>query len=90
MRRFYFEDEEGEDDEDNDIEDMAFMMPGGPEFISMAHLDNPDNSLLGYAIKICEKSLFWRFRTISGRMKMIEDAYDSLKKITEGENDAKI
>lgn len=90
MRRFYFEDEEGEEDDEN-MEDMEFMMPGPQEFISMAQIENPEHFLLNYALKICEKSILWRFKGIADRINMIEEVYERVKRLTEGKNkDAQI
>lgn len=89
MRRFYFEDEEGEEDDEN-MENMEFIMPGPQEFVSMAQ-ENPEHFLLNYAFKICEKSIVWRFLRFSSRIKMIEEAYRSVKKLlTEGTEDADV
>lgn len=83
MRRFYFGDEENEDEE----EDSKFSFPDPSEFIAMTQFENPDNFILSSAIKICERSWFWRFRGVSSKINMISDAFQSLKNLIEREDE---
>lgn len=88
MKRFYFDDEEENEDED-DIE-SRFMFPDPSEFITMTQFESPNQYILNYALKICENSWFWRFYGISKKTKIVADVFEELKKITEGNKDAQI
>lgn len=90
MKRFYFGNEEGDEDDDEDLDDPRFMMPDASEFISMARLDNPDEYLLECAMRLCEKSIFWRFFGAQKKTSMVSQVFLDLKKITEGIDDAQI
>lgn len=83
MKRFYFGDDEDEDEE-NLESDPNFMFPDPSEFITMAQFENPDNHILNCSIKICEKSWFWNFYKVSTKVKMIREVFESLKIMTEG------
>jgi hypothetical protein len=89
MKRFYFGDDEDEDEEyeEDEIDESRFL---DAELIAMTQLGNADNNLLICSIKICEKSLFWIFLSTNKKIKIIEKVYNSLKKLTEGDRDAKI
>jgi len=82
MRRFYF----GDEDED-DEEDAKFSFPDPSEFIAMTQFEDPNNFILSSAIKLCEKSWFWKFRGISSKINMISDAFQSLKNLIEREDE---
>jgi hypothetical protein len=91
MKRFYFggeDDEEGEDEDD--LDETKFMMPDAAELIAMTHLGDSDQHILNCAIKICEKSLFWRFRSLSYKLNAFEEAFNRIRKLTEGQEDAEI
>lgn len=90
MKRFYFGNEDGDEEDEEDINDPRFMMPDPYEFISMAKFDNPDQNLLGCSLRICEKSLFWRFFGVEKKISMFSKVFLELKKITEGMDDAQI
>lgn len=90
MKRFYFGNEEGGDEEEEDFDDPRFMMPDASELIAMTRFDNPDQQILECAIKICEKSLFWRFFGVVRKMSMIKKVFLSLRELTEGIDDATI
>ena len=85
MRRFYF-DEEGESEEEPN--EMDFLPE--TEFFTMGSMDSPEHHLLGLAIRFCEKSLLWRFFGIDKKLQVIEKTYNSLKKLTEGQEDAEV
>ena len=90
MKRFDFEeDDDDDDDEYYESEEENFgMYPMDIEdhLLSMTHfpMDGGD-SLLPSAIQICEKSLFWRFRTIKYKVKKIRMVYLALKDFIEEE-----
>jgi hypothetical protein len=86
MKRFYFDDEENSE-EDDDLE-SRFMFPDPSEFITMAQIDNPNQYILNYALKICENSWFWRFYGVSKKIKMVASVFEELKNLTEGSQDA--
>lgn len=91
MKRFHFGDDESEYEEDeDDLEDMRFMMPDSSELIAMTQMEDPNHYLLNYALKICEKSIFWRFTGVSSRLKMIDTVFHSIKKLTEEQDDAEV
>ena len=89
MRRFYFDEEGHERGEEDEADDMDFIMPESG-LIAMTPMENPEHYLLGCAIKICENSFFWRFLGNSTRLRMIEQTYRAIKQLTEGSDDAKI
>ena len=88
MKRFYFGNDEGDDEDDEDLEDPRFMMPDPSEFISMAKFDNPDEHLLECAMRICEKSFLWMFFGVERKTSMVGKVFLDLKKLTEGLDDA--
>lgn len=91
MKRFYFGNEEGDDDEEGEeFDDPRFMMPDPTEFITMAGLESPYKHLLDCAIRICEKSLFWRLFGAGRKISMIRQVFSDLQKLTEGTDDAQI
>ena len=89
MKRFYFG-EDDEDDEEEDLDETKFMMPDAAELIAMTQFGDPDQHLLNCALKICEKSFLWRFRSLSYKLDSFEEAYSRIKKLTEGQEDAEI
>ena len=50
------------------------------ETLELSYLEL-DQKLMGKAIKICERSMFWNFYSIQTRLSMISKAYIKLKKI---------
>jgi hypothetical protein len=90
MKRFYFGEDDEDSGEDEEFDETKFLMPDAAELISMTQFDNPDQHILNCAIKICEKSLFWRLRSLSYKLKAFETAFTTIKKLTEGQNDAEI
>ena len=95
MKRFYFGDDEEEDkeDEDLDFEEANQMFPDVSELIALTRFDNPagGTNILEFAIRICEKSFLWKFYGSATKMKMIEETFAGLKKLTEeGIEDAEI
>jgi hypothetical protein len=90
MKRFYFGDDEQEDENDDDFDESKFIMPDAAELIAMTQFENPDQYLLSYSIRICERSFFWRFLNIDSKLNMIDKAFNNLKKITEGQNNASL
>jgi hypothetical protein len=85
MKRFSFGEDEPEDEEE--LDDMQFFMPSS-EFISMGQFADPNQEILNLSIKICEKSIFWRFYSSQKKVQIIGDVFKQLKKITEGNSDA--
>lgn len=87
MKRFYFSDDEEYDDEE-DIDESRFS---DAEFLAMTSIGNNNSALLNSCIKICEKHIFWRFFSLSKKIKMIEKVYLEIRKITEeGDKNAEI
>lgn len=89
MKRFYFGDEENEDEDESEVDPMN-MFPDPSEFIAMTQFENPDHYILNCSIKICEKSWFWNFYGISKKIKMIREVFEYLKILLEGNTDAEI
>jgi hypothetical protein len=87
MKRFFFEDEE--DDDDGDEEMMGEAGRGFPEMIpeifAMPHQDDPYRHILDCSIRICEKSMFWRFISLSKKTSMIEKVFHDLRGLMEPE-----
>lgn len=76
MKRFFFEDE---DDEEGEDEMMGRPMPEFvPEFFAM-NGEDPNRYILEYSLKVCEKTLFWRFRTVKQKTDLIGKVFSSLK-----------
>ncbi|NBT57302.1 hypothetical protein EBT16_00805 [bacterium] len=90
MKRFYFGNEEGDEEDEDELDDTRFMMPDASEFISMARLDNPDQYLLECSLRMCEKSLFWRLFSVERKTSMLSKVFIELKKLTEGFDDAQV
>ena len=84
MKRFYFGDDEEENEEDA-FDEEKFLMPDAAELIAMTHLESTNESYLNYSIKICEKSFLWKFYGISKKIDMINKVYQNLKQITESD-----
>lgn len=82
MKRFFFDEEE--DDEGDDDEMMEDASYAFPEFLAMAHqMGDPSQHLLDCSIRICERTLLWRFRSMDGKMLMIEEVFKRLKALVE-------
>jgi len=45
--------------------------------------DDLNKELLNAAVRICEKGIFWRFRTLKKKMEMITEAYIVLTQLME-------
>ena len=74
MKRFYFGNDEGGDDEDGD----EFEPPLPTEFISMAQIDSPWRHMLDSAIRICERSLTWRFKSSASKIEEIRNVMEGI------------
>jgi len=77
MKRFYFGSDDGGDDED--AEDFDPPLPA--DFISMAQIESPWRHMLDSTIRICEKSLMWRFMSPSRKIDMVRKVFDGLAEI---------
>lgn len=87
MKRFYF----GSDDERDDDEADSFDMPSPSEFISMGEIESPFKSLMECSIRVCERSVMWRFLSAESKLKMINSVFAGLSAIErEYETDADI
>lgn len=76
MKRFYFgSDEEGEGEEDDS---ESFEMPHASGLIAMTPTESPFGNLLECSMRLCEKSIFWRFLSIEDRLKMIKKVFEDL------------
>lgn len=85
MKRFEFEEDDDEDDHyEEERYDPEYMDNLEDHLLSMTHFPLEDN-LLPSAIKICEKSLFWRFRSFNYKIKKIRMVYLALKDFIEEE-----
>lgn len=91
MRQFEYN-FEGDDFPDQDEAEFFYeittphAMHGLPyASLPMGFLENPgfNHQLLSTAIQICEKSWFWRFRTLKSKLETIVKAYTVLQKLTE-------
>jgi hypothetical protein len=86
-RRFYFGDEnENEDEDENENEPFE-----NPEFFQMAQfpLDSSEPLILDSAIKLCQSCLFWRFYSLSYKLKKIKETYDYFQSIIDEEIERK-
>lgn len=84
MKRFSFDEDDNYEDDD-DLEDMKFLMPSS-EFISMG---STEQDLLGLAIRVCEKSWFWKFYGAQKKIEIVQVVFEKLRDIIEdGEQDA--
>jgi hypothetical protein len=90
MKRFYFNDDEDGEEEEDRIDDSMFMVPDATELIAMTQFENANQQILNCSIKICENSFFWRFYKVSSKLKMIGEVFESLMKLMEGPDDAQI
>lgn len=84
MKRFSFN-EDDEEDDDEELDETKYL----PELIMSQFGDTPDDSL-NIALRICEKSLFWRFYSVKRKLKILKDVFNDLTKIIEGIDDASI
>lgn len=85
MKRFFFE-EEGDDESDDEMmdEEARAFPEMVPEFFAMTHgLDNPDQQILNYSIRVCEQTFLWRFRSTKQKIEMIENVFESLKTLVD-------
>jgi len=90
MKRFYFNDDEDGEDEDDNMDESMFMVPDATELIAMTQFENTNQQILNCSIKICESSFFWRFYKTSSKLKMIGEVFNGLMKLMEGLDDAQI
>lgn len=77
MRRFYY----GSEDEDDDEDAEGFEMPSASELIAMTQVESPFKHLMESSIRVCEKSLLWRFLSPDDKLKMIEKVFAGLSAI---------
>lgn len=83
MRRFEFEDNENDDEKDVDKFFSEEDDTGDIHIdFSLAYRDL-NQKLLFNAIRVCEKSIFWKFYSLSTRLAKIRTAYEDLKKLEE-------
>lgn len=94
MKRFDFEDDEENDDEEEDIFDegsnpmtpkeyrelLAEERALEQETVELEYL-GIGNKLMREAVRVCEKSFFWKFYGLQTRLDMISKAYTRLKNI---------
>jgi hypothetical protein len=84
MKRFFFEEEDDDNDEDMTEDGEGRMMPEFiPEILAMSGQTNPAAHILDCSIRICEKSFFWRFMSISKKIKMVESVFGDLSQLLE-------
>lgn len=75
LKRFYFNDED--DDENENFEEPS-------DFFQMTQFPlDTSNSLVNSAISICESSIFWRFLSLNKKLNKIKSTYEFLKELTE-------
>lgn len=79
MKRFYFGNDEGGEEEDAD--DFGPQLPS--EFISMAPFESPWRHLIESSIRVCERSIMWRFMSPTGKMNMIKKVFEGLSEMQE-------
>ncbi len=87
MKRFNFEEDDEDDDEEyyEESEEMSMDMDFEDHLLAMTHFPMENDNLLPSAIQVCEKSLFWRFRSLSYKVKKIRMVYLALKDFIEEE-----
>ena len=81
-RRFYFGDDNHNDEEDENEDDFD-----NTEFFQMAQIpfDSLESSILESSIRICESSFFWKFYNIDYKLKKIKQTYEYLQTMVEEE-----
>lgn len=77
MKRFYF----GSEDEGEEDDAEAFEMPSASELIAMTQMESPFRHLMDSSIRVCERSLVWRFLSPEEKLKMIESVFAGLAAI---------
>lgn len=97
MRRFNYDDgsEDFKDEVDNFFPDFGgeeeaeYM--GRDDIINMLHIDLAEYDLnqkvLTAAIRLCEKTLFWRFRSIKTKLRMLDFIYKNLLELLKADSD---
>lgn len=91
MRRFQFDDNSDDDEDEEDFRENAEFMQS--PFLSMTQFpfDMSGDPLLESSIKICENSIFWKFYSIKTKLLKIKEVYNFLisldEKITEDNKD---
>lgn len=80
MKRFFFDNDDDDNEEDEMMDDAGRPMPEFiPEFLAMTQpQEDPRRHLLDCAIRICERSLFWRFMNHSKKTTMISSVFGDL------------
>ena len=58
-------------------------MPFSPFPMGFVEMGGFNHQLLSTALQICEKSWFWRFRTLRSKLEMLIKTYTVLHKLTE-------
>jgi hypothetical protein len=85
MKRFYF----GSEDEGEEEDGEGFEMPSASELIAMTQVESPFKHLMDSSIRVCERSLVWRFLSPEEKLKMINKVFAGLSAIErEYEGDA--
>lgn len=86
MKRFFF-DEEDDDNEDEMMNEAERMMPEFvPEFFAMPHQENPAMHILNCAVRMCEKSLYWRFLGSEKKTDMVKKVFNDLVDLIGGDD----
>lgn len=85
MRDFYFEDDENDI---NDFDEMMNEAMGSMMSIDHIYLPGTRNAeLLEYSIRICEKNIFWYFRSEDFKLNKIIDTFFILKDLFSDEKE---
>jgi hypothetical protein len=77
MKRFYF----GSEDEGDEEDAESFEMPSPAEIIAMTQMESPFRNLMDSAMRVCERSLVWRFTPPEEKLKTIKMVFDGLAAI---------
>ena len=85
MKRFFFEDEDDEDDDEMMHEAERAFPEVFPEIFAMSQQEDPSRHMLECAIRICERSFFWRFLGMRRKMAMIRSVFSDLGKMVSHE-----
>jgi hypothetical protein len=83
----YFEDDTFDESEMDDEEAIAYV--NSDDLVEMMHMEiaqsELNHHLLSKAIEIAKHSFFWRFRSITAKMKEIKKIYKDLAEMTDEE-----
>lgn len=78
LDRFFYMDDDGDEEFEN--------YGGNSEIISFAHIElmssGLDQRLLETTISFLEKSFWWKFKSADAKLRLIEEAYKRLRKVT--------